>query len=1202
VISANKPLWQQVTALVSLGASGTITGFSFVPAATADLTSPTSMPIRLMALERSVQAAPADDAALRSAIVNVANYYLRMAQDKTPAEMEAIIWQHDSIDGADHGPSCAAFASLTLELAAHVVGQRSWVTGGSSYPWPLNDWADVRVDPNPASPDIVSVLQDAQAHDRWHPLGDGYDPQPGDWVLFDGHVEVVTSYADGVLDTIGGDSLPNFSVNAHQYDAPLAAQGVAGFVDNGSLPAATGAHGQAGGYHHERGGATPAMPGAAGTPAEDADDPAIPGMPATGSAGPAASGPASRAGTAVPGAPATGQTVPETPATGQTVPGAPATGQTVPGTSAASPSIPGAPALSQTGSAAPARSSGGPAGSDTAGAAGPATPATSHTGSPSAGPATPATSHTGWPSAALGTPATSPARPHAPHRHRSAATGRSEPPADGVAAIPGVPPTSAPPAGERPAAGRPAAGRPAAERPATHAPATASPPVAGRPAPPHARAGHGPATRPFAGSRPAADPRPAASPAAAQTAPRQAGAGPADGADVPGTDEAWPSAAPVSAAASAADIPGLPGGAVARPTPPPHRHQAAPGASPAPPTNTQQTFIDEIAPGAMATQRQYGVPAAVTIAQAIDESGWGQSELSVNDHNLFGMKGTGPAGTDSLPTQEYENGQWVTIQAPFRVYNSFAESIADHGALLADSGYYTQAMADRANPDDFANALTGVYATNPEYGTDLIQIMRQFGLYRYDAAGPAAPAAAKHQPARHGPPPQAPAAPRSRSSSPAPAGRPTPSGSAPSVASPSATSPSATSPSATSPSATSPSATSPSEALPSATSPSATSPSATSPSEALPSATSPSATSPSPTSPSATSPSGTPPSGNPRSSSAPPGLTPSEPSPSAPTSTQAPRPASTPRPTRTRTPARQPTPAPEPAPPSAPAPPTPRATPAPADPTPAVPGLTPAAPGPKRTAPATAADPITLSFSYRHLPATASAEAAAGRAHTPPAKATRAPAARAHGPAAGQERQRAARQARLAPVLYHPHLPPAVKNAFVALAKAPILAMEFVYRDVAGHGGVPWELLAACDWMQCQARPRYSPVRGEKLGTVNADGTVYRTKSEALEQCVYDLVELTEEIYGFDITAQPHLSVPDLANVFAAFRWGGLLKLHHTSAMEFPYSVAGLTAQHMGMRWPNIDESRAPDRPGARFRMPFGAVPLVLSLQFPATV
>jgi hypothetical protein len=52
--------------------------------------------------------------------------------------------------------------------------------------------------------------------------------------------------------------------------------------------------------------------------------------------------------------------------------------------------------------------------------------------------------------------------------------------------------------------------------------------------------------------------------------------------------------------------------------------------------------------------------------------------------------------------------------------------------------------------------------------------------------------------------------------------------------------------------------------------------------------------------------------------------------------------------------------------------------------------------------------------------------------------------------------------------------------------------------------------------------------------------------------------------------------------------------------MEFPYSVAGLTVQHLGMRWPNIDASNSPDKPGGKFRMPFGAVPVVLSLNYPA--
>ena len=170
------------------------------------------------------------------------------------------------------------------------------------------------------------------------------------------------------------------------------------------------------------------------------------------------------------------------------------------------------------------------------------------------------------------------------------------------------------------------------------------------------------------------------------------------------------------------------------------------------------------------------------------------------------------------------------------------------------------------------------------------------------------------------------------------------------------------------------------------------------------------------------------------------------------------------------------------------------------------------------------------------------------------------------------------------------------------MARSPLTRAEPLYRDVASHRGIRWELLAACDWMQCQARPRFSPVHGEKLGTLNPDGTIYRTKSAALQQCADELAELASAVYLIDLTAPDDLSIRDLANVFAAFRWGGLLKLHRTSAMEFPFSVAGLTDQHLNMRWPNINEPHTPDKPGSRFRMPFGAVPVVLGLNYPATV
>ena len=763
---------------------------------------------------------------LRSAIVNVANYYVRMAAGRTSAEMEAIIWQHDSIDGVDHGESCAAFASLTLELAAQVVGQQSWVTGGTSYPWPLHKWADVRVDPNPASLGVISVLQDAEAHHRWHPLGDGYEPLPGDWVLFNGHVEVVTSDVGGVLQTIGGDSLPNFSVNAHEYRDPLDAQGVVGFVNNGELP---------GTAHKTRRSREHASAGRRGRGQAAQRLAAIPGARTVRSAKPKAARP------------------------------------------------PG-------------------------GAAIPAMPA-------------PAPSRSTDRQAAQRQP-----RQRQPRQRQERASDGSRAAAPGAAAIPGLLSITA----HRLSAG-------------SNAPS-------------------------------------------------------------------WPpSAAHYS------------------------RHHPPTAATPLHDTNTQQAFIGEVAPGAVAAQHRYGVPAAVTIAQAIDESGWGRSRLATQAHNLFGIKGTGPAGRDTQPTQEYENGRPVTRIASFRAYHNVAESIDDHGRLLAASEYYREAMADRKDPNAFAAALTGVYATDPDYGAKLIGLMRLYNLYRYDTAAPAprhhlaAPAPRHHLAARGG------------------------------------------------------------------------------------------ATIP----------------GVPHAAPAPP--------------------ARTPQPARTP-PARTPPPEPAPAP---------------------VPAATPGPGGqPDAYRPRSKAMPTTQTASAKRLPTPVSRK--------PPGITSR--------------------SARASTSPYQQRIPPSVRNAFMAMARVPLVRAEPLYRDVAGHSGIRWELLAACDWMQCQARPRHSPVHGEKLGTVNHDGTVYRTKSAALEQCADDLLELARTVYRIDLAERGELSVRDLANVFAAFRWGGLLKLHHTSAMEFPYSVAGLTAQHINMRWPNIAEPNTPDKPGGRFRMLFGAVPIVLGLDYPATV
>jgi flagellum-specific peptidoglycan hydrolase FlgJ len=867
------------------------------------------VPVKLLAQNKPAASAGASDRALRAAIVKAAQHYLRLAQSQSPAAMEALIWQNDSMDGADHGESCAAFASLTLESGAQATGQQSWVTGGTTYPWPVHAWVDSRVDPNAGSPGVISILQDAQAHQRWHPLGDGYTPQPGDWVLFDGHVEVVTKYAGGVLYTIGGDSMPNLSVNAHQYDAPLAAQGVTGFVNNGVLLSAV-----------------------------------------TQSSG-SADSPASAA-----GAPAGGALAGGALAGGELVP---AKGQSEQGQA----DIPGM--------VMPAVSLGGPA---------------------------QATGAAGRPDAA-----------------RSAA---AETTLTGTASIPGALP-------------------------------------------------------------------------------------------VTGTVTSYSSAGANPASAS----------------PRYSRSQVAAGPASVPGSAAQQAFISEIAPGALAAQRQYGIPAAVTIAQAIDESGWGQSQLATQDNNLFGIKGTGPAGSVMRSTQEYQNGQLVTVNAPFRVYASMAQSITDHSLLLATGSAYQQAMADHRSPDAFANDLTGVYATDPNYGANLITIMRQYNLYRYDAAT----STARGTSAGSG----------SRQSAVAQGG-PAQSGLAQAGSGPGGAQPGAVGQGAVIPGAAAVSAAALGLAAPQVPGQADVTHGASG-SEGTTHGTADRHRTPAGHGTSGQH--GT--SGRHGASVAPGG--------------------------------------------GASVAPGGGASVAPAG------GASVAPAGGASVAPGGGAStPDTGEAGEANIPGL---DAYAGRAAaTSPTAGTTS--ARLQ-PSDTQALRAGPRNLRVSTRRYVTQMPHIVTTDFIASAKTPLLRAKPLYQDVAAGSGTRWELLAACDWMQCQAQPRVSPVHGEKLGTKNGDGTVYRTKSEALEQVAADLIELAAAVYGINLRQRLILSIRDLANVFAAFRWGGLLRAHRVSAMEFPYSVAGLTAQHLKMRWPDVGED-APDKPGTRFRMPFGAVPVVLGLSYPA--
>ncbi|MGZ9585186.1 glycoside hydrolase family 73 protein [Paenibacillus marinisediminis] len=147
-------------------------------------------------------------------------------------------------------------------------------------------------------------------------------------------------------------------------------------------------------------------------------------------------------------------------------------------------------------------------------------------------------------------------------------------------------------------------------------------------------------------------------------------------------------------------------------------------------------FISRISAYAVADMRRTGVPASLTIAQAILESAWGESGLTKSGNNLFGIKGAGTAGSGTYSTKEHVNGKWVTIDAQFRHYHNWGESIADHSKLILagtsdkpnryhgvlGADYKTAAYAIRA----------GGYATDPEYPQLLIRLIEQYKLYEFD--------------------------------------------------------------------------------------------------------------------------------------------------------------------------------------------------------------------------------------------------------------------------------------------------------------------------------------------------------------------------------------------------------------------------------------------------------------------------------------
>lgn len=158
-------------------------------------------------------------------------------------------------------------------------------------------------------------------------------------------------------------------------------------------------------------------------------------------------------------------------------------------------------------------------------------------------------------------------------------------------------------------------------------------------------------------------------------------------------------------------------------------------------------FIKYIGVRAKADMDKTGVLASVTIAQAILESSWGQSELSLYANNLFGMKTSLSGNTwDSEWTgekytketkEEYEQGVITTVTADFRAYKTVEASIKDHSDYLLGAKNGSKLRYDGLKGEkDYKKAIQiikdGGYATDSTYVDKICGIIEKYNLNEYD--------------------------------------------------------------------------------------------------------------------------------------------------------------------------------------------------------------------------------------------------------------------------------------------------------------------------------------------------------------------------------------------------------------------------------------------------------------------------------------
>ena len=155
---------------------------------------------------------------------------------------------------------------------------------------------------------------------------------------------------------------------------------------------------------------------------------------------------------------------------------------------------------------------------------------------------------------------------------------------------------------------------------------------------------------------------------------------------------------------------------------------------------TTDQFLKKIADDAQEIGQKEGIYASVMMAQAILESGSGNSLLSIEpNHNLFGIKGSYKGSSVTFNTLEQDSsGQSYQIRAQFRKYPSYKESLEDYADLIKNGltgnpDFYKPTW--KSETKDYKEAtkyLEGRYATDRQYSQKLNAIIEAYDLTKYD--------------------------------------------------------------------------------------------------------------------------------------------------------------------------------------------------------------------------------------------------------------------------------------------------------------------------------------------------------------------------------------------------------------------------------------------------------------------------------------